>query len=65
MIDVIFVFLHNQFYGMKTVIKNIAELIQTEKNPKQWVPGKEMSKLSTIKDAFLEFVNNHSLFQVP
>ena len=57
MIDVIFVFLHNQFYSMKTVIKNIAELIQTENNPKQWVAGKEMSKLNTIKDAFLEITN--------
>ena len=42
---------------MKTVIKNISELIQTEKNPRKWVAGKEMSKISTIKDAFLEYEN--------
>ena len=39
---------------MKTVVKNISELIQTESSPRKWVAGKEMSKLSTIKDAFLE-----------
>lgn len=42
---------------MKTVIKNISELIQTETNPRKWVDGKEMSKISTIKDAFLEYEN--------
>ena len=42
---------------MKTVIKNISELIQTETNPRKWVAGKEMSKISTIKDAFLEYEN--------
>ena len=40
---------------MKTVVKNISELIQTESSPRKWVAGKEMSKLSTIKDAFLEY----------
>ncbi len=40
---------------MKTVIKNISELIQTETNPKKWVAGKEMSKISSIKEAFLEY----------
>lgn len=40
---------------MKTVIKNISELIQTEKNPRKWVAGKEMCKISTIKEAFLEY----------
>jgi imidazolonepropionase len=39
---------------MKTVIKNIAELIQTEQNPRKWVAGKEMSAINTIKDAFVE-----------
>ena len=39
---------------MKTVIKNISELIQTEKTPKKWVAGKDMSHISTIKDAFIE-----------
>lgn len=42
---------------MKTVIKNISELIQTETNPRKWVAGKDMSKISTIKDAFLEYEN--------
>ena len=40
---------------MKTVIKNISELVQTESTPKKWAAGKEMSKLNTIKDAFLEY----------
>ena len=39
---------------MKIVIKNIAELVQTEKKSKKWVSGKEMSKINTIKDAFIE-----------
>jgi len=42
---------------MKTVIKNISELIQTEESPRKWVEGKEMSKISTIKDAFVEYEN--------
>ena len=39
---------------MKTVIKNISELIQTEKTPKKWIAGTDMNKLNTIKDAFVE-----------
>ena len=39
---------------MKTIIKNISELIQTEKTARKWVAGKEMSQISTIKNAFLE-----------
>ena len=40
---------------MKTVIKNITELIQTEDTPpRKWVSGKDMSSISTIKDAFVE-----------
>ena len=42
---------------MKIIIKNIAELIQTEKNPKKWVTGIAMQKINTIKDAFLEIEN--------
>ena len=42
---------------MKTVIKNIAELIQTEDTPRKWVAGKDMSSISTIKDAFVEIIN--------
>ena len=42
---------------MKTVIKNISELIQTENTPRKWVAGKDMSKISTIKDAFVEYEN--------
>ena len=39
---------------MKTVIKNIAELIQTEDTPRKWVSGNEMKNITTIKDAFVE-----------
>ena len=42
---------------MKTVIKNITELIQTEDTPRKWVAGKDMSSISTIKDAFVEVEN--------
>lgn len=42
---------------MKIIIKNIAELIQTEKSPKKWVAGIAMQKINTIKDAFLEIEN--------
>jgi imidazolonepropionase len=38
---------------MKTLLKNIKELIQVEDNPKLMVCGKDMSNLQTIKDAFL------------
>ena len=54
MIEVNFVFLHYQIKYMKTVIKNISELVQTEKKSRRWVSGKEMKKLNTIKDAFVE-----------
>ena len=39
---------------MKTVIKNITELIQTETTPRKWVAGSDMKSISTIKDAFVE-----------
>ena len=39
---------------MKTVIKNIAELIQTEQEPKKWIAGSDMNTINTIKDAFIE-----------
>ncbi len=39
---------------MKTVIKNISELIQIEKTPKKWVAGSDMEKLQSIQDAFVE-----------
>ena len=39
---------------MKTVIKNISELIQVEESPRKWVAGSEMAKLPTIQDAFVE-----------
>ena len=42
---------------MKTVIKNISELIQTETTPKKWVAGKDMKYINTIKDAFVEIEN--------
>ena len=43
---------------MKKIIKNIAELVQVEKKPKKWVAGSEMSKIQTIKDAYLEIEND-------
>ena len=42
---------------MKKIIKNIAELVQVEKKSKKWVAGSEMSKIQTIKDAYLEIEN--------
>lgn len=42
---------------MKTVIKNIDEIIQVEKTVKQRVSGKEMANLSTIKNGFIEISN--------
>jgi imidazolonepropionase len=45
-----FVFLPN----MKTIIKNIEEIIQTEKKARKWVAGKEMKKIQTIKNGFIE-----------
>ena len=39
---------------MKTVIKSIAELIQTENTPRKWVAGEDMKNINTIKDAFIE-----------
>ena len=42
---------------MKIVIKNIAELVQTESTPKKWVAGADMKNISTIKDAFVEIEN--------
>ena len=39
---------------MKTVIKNIAELIQTESKVRKWVTGNDMKSINTIKDAFIE-----------
>ena len=57
MIEVNFVFSQNQKKYMKTVIKNIAELVQTEETARKWVAGNDMKNLSTIKDAFVEFEN--------
>ena len=42
---------------MKMIIKNISELIQTEEKSRKWVSGKNMAKLNTIKDAFIEIDN--------
>ncbi|MCQ2278405.1 MAG: imidazolonepropionase [Bacteroidales bacterium] len=38
---------------MKTLIKNIKELVQVENSPKLRVMGKEMARIDTIKDAYL------------
>ncbi len=42
---------------MKTIIKNIAEIIQTEKKARKWVAGKEMKKIQNIKNGFIEIEN--------
>jgi imidazolonepropionase len=42
---------------MKIVIKNIAEIVQTEITPKKWVCGADMKNINTIKDAFIEIDN--------
>jgi len=39
---------------MKKVIKNIAELIQTEEDFTKFVGGSDMKSINTIKDAFVE-----------
>ena len=39
---------------MKTVIKNISELVQVEQQIRKWVSGSDMSKIETIKDGFIE-----------
>ena len=39
---------------MKIIIKNIAELVQTELKNETYVAAKEMKNINTIKDAFLE-----------
>ena len=39
---------------MKTVIKNISKLIQTESKLIKFKAGNEMSKLNTIEDAYIE-----------
>lgn len=43
---------------MKILIKNIKELIQVENQPSKWRAGADMSKLKTIKNAFLITENN-------
>lgn len=42
---------------MKTVIKNISELVQVEETPRKWVAGADMAQLQTIHDAFVEMEN--------
>ena len=39
---------------MKIVIKNIAELVQTESTARKWAAGVDMQNLNTIKDAFVQ-----------
>ena len=42
---------------MKTIIKNIAEIIQIEKEPKEWVKGNDMSYINTLKNAYIKIEN--------
>ena len=44
---------------MKTVIKNICQLIQVEENPRKWVAGSDMTELHCVNDAFLEMENGY------
>lgn len=38
---------------MRTLVKNIKELVQVEYQPKLRAQGKEMARMETIKDAYL------------
>lgn len=38
---------------MKTLIKNIKQLVQVESQPRKWVAGADMAHLQTIDDAYL------------
>lgn len=38
---------------MKTLITNIKQLVQTEKDSRKWVAGKEMARLENIENAYL------------
>ncbi len=42
---------------MNLILTNIKELIQTEREPRRWVAGKDMAQLPTIKNAFLIIKN--------
>ena len=42
---------------MKTIIKNISELIQVEEKPKKYIQGERMKYVNSIKDAFIEIEN--------
>ncbi len=44
---------------MKTVIKNISQLIQVEEKPRKWVAGSDMAELHCVNDAFLEMENGY------
>jgi len=39
---------------LKTVIKNIKEVVQVEPQIRKWVAGNDMAKLNSIKNAFIE-----------
>ena len=42
---------------MKTIVKNIKELVNVDYKDRTWSSGKDMSKINTIEDAFIE-INN-------
>ncbi len=46
---------------MKTLIKNIKLLVQTEQNPKKWVAGADMAKIDNIENAYL-IIENDKIF---
>ncbi len=46
---------------MKTLIKNIKLLVQTEQKPKKWVAGADMAKIDNIENAYL-IIENDKIF---
>ena len=42
---------------MKTIIKNISEIVQTETNKRRWTAGDEMNNINTVKDGFIEITD--------
>ena len=47
---------------MKIIIKNIAELVQTESTPRKWAAGVDMQHLNIIQDAFVQIAKFLSFF---
>jgi imidazolonepropionase len=50
-------FIAKKSFHMNILIKNIKSLIQTEKKPRKWKAGKEMSFLNTLENSWLLISN--------